>query len=103
VIPLRIHRRLPVSSPPAPNQYAISWTGKKRHFKEIHLSSEFPETFPLSDRIKEYIKCKALNRINVTTHSFDDIDMEEMYIKIKKLMYIILKDILQLFMLWQCT
>lgn len=66
------------------NQYAISWTGKKRHFKEIHLSSEFPETFPLSDRIKEYIKCKALNRINVTTHSFDDVDMEEMYIKIKK-------------------
>ncbi|WP_152055357.1 glycosyltransferase [Aliarcobacter butzleri] len=66
------------------NQYAISWTGKRRHFKEIHLSSEFPETFPFRDRVKEYIKCKALNRTNVTTHSFDDVDMEEMFIKIKK-------------------
>lgn len=66
------------------NQYAISWTGKKRHFKEIHLSSEFPETFPFNDRVKEYIKCKSLNRINITTHSFDDIDMEEMFTKIRK-------------------
>lgn len=66
------------------NQYAISWTGKKRHFKEIHLSSEFPETFPFRDRVKEYIKCKALNRTNVTTHSFDDVDMEEIFLKIKK-------------------
>ena len=66
------------------NQYAISWTGKRRHFRESHLSSEFPETFPLRDRVKEYIKCKALNRTNITTHSFDDVDMEEMFIKIKK-------------------
>lgn len=65
------------------NQYAISWTGKKRHFKEIHLSSEFPETFPFNDRVKEYIKCKSLNRINITTHSFDDIDMEEMFTNIR--------------------
>lgn len=68
----------------ASNLHAISWTGKKRHFKEIHLSSEFPESFPLSDRIKEYIKCKALNRTNISTHSFDDTDMEEIFNKINK-------------------
>jgi phenylacetate-coenzyme A ligase PaaK-like adenylate-forming protein len=68
----------------ASNLHAISWTGKKRHFKEIHLSSYFPEIFPIKDRLNEYIKCKALNRTNLMTHSFDDVDMDELFQKIKK-------------------
>lgn len=67
----------------ASNLHAISWTGKKRHMREIHLSSYFPETFPLQDRIKEWVKCLALNRTNVATHAFDDIDMQDVIEKIK--------------------
>lgn len=67
----------------ASNLHAISWTGKKRHMKEIHLSSYFPETFSLRDRLKEWLKCLALNRTNVTTHAFDDVDMEDVIKKIK--------------------
>jgi phenylacetate-coenzyme A ligase PaaK-like adenylate-forming protein len=32
----------------------------------------------------EYIKCKSLNRINISTHSFDDVDLEYFLKQIKK-------------------
>lgn len=59
----------------ASNLHAISWTGKKRHMKEVHFSSLFPETFLFCDRVKEAIKCMALNRTNITTHAFNDSDL----------------------------
>jgi phenylacetate-CoA ligase len=55
----------------AVNLFVLEWAGKKRHMKEAHLSSRFPEAFPLKDRIKEYIKCIAINRVNIMTDSFD--------------------------------
>ncbi|WP_117235689.1 glycosyltransferase [Vibrio maerlii] len=60
----------------ASHLYVSSWSGKKPHMKEIHLSTKFPESLPLQERIRENVKCKALNRANITTHSFDDVDME---------------------------
>jgi phenylacetate-CoA ligase len=49
---------------------AYEWTGKCRHHSELHLSSHFPEPFPFRDRLKEWVKCVAMNRTNVATGSF---------------------------------
>lgn len=68
----------------ATNLFVLEWTGKKRHMKEVHLSSRFPETFPLKDRIKEYIKCMALNRVNIMTDSFDYKALKKVWNKLKK-------------------
>ena len=59
----------------ATNQVVLQWAGRKRYMKELHLASRFPEVFPLKDRIKEHIKCFAMNRSNIFTHSFDDEDL----------------------------
>jgi phenylacetate-CoA ligase len=67
----------------ASNLFALEFTGKKRYLKEIHLSSKFPEEFPLKDIIKEKIKCIALNRINIETASFDENEMKNIFLKIK--------------------
>jgi phenylacetate-coenzyme A ligase PaaK-like adenylate-forming protein len=68
----------------ASNLHAISWTGKKRHMREVHFSSLFPETFPFRDRVKEAIKCMALNRTNITTHAFNDTDIADIVSKIQQ-------------------
>ena len=68
----------------ASNLHAISWTGKKRHMREVHFSSLFPETFPFQDRVKEAIKCRALNRTNITTHAFNDADLALIVKQIKQ-------------------
>ncbi len=49
---------------------AYEWTGKRRHHTEAHLSSRFPERFPLRDRLREWVKCQALNRTNLATDAF---------------------------------
>lgn len=54
------------------NLLVLEWTGKKRHWKEVHLSTRFPGSIPLWDRLKERIKCLALNRINILTDRLDD-------------------------------
>jgi phenylacetate-CoA ligase len=56
----------------AVNLFVLEWTGKKRHWKEVHLSTRFPESIPFKDRLKERFKCMALNRINVLTDQLDD-------------------------------
>jgi phenylacetate-CoA ligase len=55
----------------AANLFVLEWTGKKRYTKEAHLSSEFPEQLPRRDQLREAIKCLALNRVNITTASFE--------------------------------
>ncbi len=56
----------------AVNLLVLEWAGKKRHWKEVHLSTRFPGSIPLRDRLKERIKCLALNRINILTAQLDD-------------------------------
>jgi phenylacetate-CoA ligase len=56
----------------AVNLLVLEWAGKKRHFKEVHLSTRFPGSIPFKDRLKEHIKCLALNRINILTDQLDD-------------------------------
>lgn len=55
----------------AANLLVLEWAGKKRYMKEVHFSSEFPETLPRRARFQEAMKCITLNRVNVTTAAFD--------------------------------
>ena len=59
------------------------WAGKKAHYKEVHLSSKFPDVLVLRERIKEGIKCAALNRINIYTDRFDDEALERVWKELK--------------------
>jgi phenylacetate-CoA ligase len=68
----------------AVNQLAQGWAGRKRYQKELRLASRFPEEFPLRDRVKEHIKCFAMNRSNIFTHSFDDVDLEVVWKKLRR-------------------
>lgn len=63
----------------AVNLLVLEWAGKKRHYREVHLSSKFPQTFPLKDRLRERVKCAALNRTNIYTDSLDDHDLEQLW------------------------
>lgn len=68
----------------AVNQLVQGWAGRTRYQKELRLASRFPEEFPLRDRVKEHIKCFAMNRSNVFTHSFDDADLEVVWRKLRR-------------------
>jgi phenylacetate-CoA ligase len=63
----------------AVNLLVLEWSGKKRHWKEVHLSTRFPGSIPLRDRLKERIKCLALNRINILTDQLDDQGLAELW------------------------
>ncbi|MEE9615121.1 MAG: phenylacetate--CoA ligase family protein [Thermodesulfobacteriota bacterium] len=67
----------------AVNLFVREWTGKKRHMKELHLSSRLMETPPLKDRVKEAVKCLAMNRVNVLTDSFEPDSLQRVCRKIK--------------------
>ena len=61
----------------AVNLVCLEWAGKRRHMKEMHLASRFPETFPWRDRLKERLKCLVLNRVNIFTDNFDPPGLED--------------------------
>jgi len=67
----------------AANLFVLEWTGKKRHQREVHLSSRLPEKFPLKGRIKERVKCLAMNRVNIVTDSFDADALKTIWKKLK--------------------
>jgi phenylacetate-CoA ligase len=56
----------------AANLLVLHSAGKRPHTREAHLSTHFPETFPWCDRLKEWIKTAALNRVNLATDTLDD-------------------------------
>ncbi|MHB8481843.1 MAG: phenylacetate--CoA ligase family protein [Nitrospiria bacterium] len=68
----------------ASNLFVLDWTGKKRYKNEVHLSSRFPDAFPFKDRIKEKIKCMALNRVNIVTDSFDLSSLGAVWSKLRR-------------------
>lgn len=68
----------------AVNLAVLEAVGKPRHFREVHLSTVFSESIPLMDRVKESIKCAALNRVNVLTSAFDDESMASLWSELKR-------------------
>ena len=63
---------------------AVSLTGKRRHWKEVHLSTRSLEKFPLKDRLKERAKCWAMNRQNIYTDSLDEAGLDVLWREIVK-------------------
>jgi phenylacetate-CoA ligase len=63
----------------AVNLVCLEWAGKRRHMKELHLASRFPETFAWKDRLKERLKCLVLNRTNIFTDNFDPQGLEDVW------------------------
>ncbi|MGB7248086.1 MAG: hypothetical protein WBC73_04035 [Phormidesmis sp.] len=55
----------------AANLFVLEQAGKKRYMKEAHFSSRFADAIPYRDKLKESIKCITLNRVNITTDTFD--------------------------------
>lgn len=64
------------------NLVALEWAGKRRQDVELHLASRFPETFPWRDRLKECVKCLALNRHNAFTDDWEPAALERLWQKI---------------------
>ncbi len=69
----------------AVNLVSLEWAGKRRHMKELHLASRFPETFPWRDRIKERLKCLVLNRCNIFTDNFDSSGLDDAWRKLRRM------------------
>lgn len=63
---------------------AYEWTGKLRRHTELHLSSRFPETFPLRDRLREWVKCQAMNRTNLATADFSPPGLDQVWRAIRR-------------------
>lgn len=68
----------------AVNLVALEWAGKRRHHVELHLASRFPDTFPWRDRVKERIKCLALNRHNAFTADWEPPALETLWRQIRR-------------------
>lgn len=68
----------------AVNLYVMSFTGKNFGEKEVHISTDFKEKFPLKDRVIESIKCLSMNRNNLMTSSFDERGMSELLVSLKE-------------------
>lgn len=68
----------------AANLFVLEYAGKKRHMREVHLSSRFLGMFPFAARAKEFMKCQAMNRINIQTCSFDKPELLSVWSRIKR-------------------
>lgn len=48
---------------------------------ELHFASKFPEVFPLRDRLREHMKCFAMNRDNIFFATFAPEELEDIWRK----------------------
>jgi len=49
---------------------------------ELHFATRFPDAFPLVDRLREHVKCFAMNRTNIFFSSLDPDELEAMWHRI---------------------
>jgi phenylacetate-CoA ligase len=52
---------------------------------ELHFASKFPDVFPLRDRLREHLKCLAMNRDNIFFSTFEPEELEGMWRKMKSI------------------
>lgn len=52
---------------------------------ELHFASSFPETFPWRARMREYVKCFAMNRDNIFFATFSGEELESIWRKMKSI------------------
>lgn len=68
----------------AANLWALRAIGKYPHTREAHLSSQFPETFAWRDRCREWIKCAAMNRVNIATAALDGAGLDNLWHELRR-------------------
>ncbi len=68
----------------AVNCVALQWAGKRRQDLELHLATRFPEKFAWQDRLKERVKCLALNRSNLFTEDLDPAALQQLWHGIRR-------------------
>lgn len=59
--------------------FARERVGKTKHKFELHFASRFPDIFPFKDRLREHLKCFAMNRYNIFFDRLDDLGLEEIW------------------------
>jgi phenylacetate-CoA ligase len=69
----------------AVTRYARSTIGKTKFQSELHFASRFPDAFPLLDRVREGLKCLAMNRHNIFFSSFDRDELQTIKHKIESI------------------
>lgn len=52
---------------------------------ELHFASKFPEVFPWKARLREAIKCFAMNRDNIFFATFSDAEFDEIWRQVKSI------------------
>ncbi len=52
---------------------------------ELHFASKFPEVFPLRDRMREHMKCFAMNRDNIFFSTFAPDELEDIWRTMKSI------------------
>lgn len=68
----------------AANLLVFEWAGKKRHMREAQLSNRQPNLEPWENRLKERLKCLAMNRTNILTDIFDKDSLAKIWERLKK-------------------
>ena len=63
----------------AVTRYARASIGNTHARSELHFASKFPDKFPLRDRVREHLKCFAMNRYNIFFSTFDAQELETIW------------------------
>lgn len=59
--------------------------GNSHWRSELHFASKFPEVFPWRDRLREHVKCFAMNRDNIFFSTFSPEELENIWRRIKSI------------------
>lgn len=59
--------------------------GNSHWRSELHFASKFPEKFPWRDRMREHVKCFAMNRDNIFFATFSPDELESIWRKMKSI------------------
>jgi phenylacetate-coenzyme A ligase PaaK-like adenylate-forming protein len=68
----------------AVTRHARASIGKHHFMSELHFASRFPEKFPLRDRLKEAVKCFAMNRSNIFFADFEPASLDAIWRQLKR-------------------
>jgi len=63
----------------AQNIQVLEWAGKRRHYREAHLSTRFLTPLAPHDIRREAWKCFALNRANIYTDNLEDGGLDRLW------------------------
>ncbi|NVO15251.1 MAG: phenylacetate--CoA ligase family protein [Rhodoplanes sp.] len=69
----------------AVTRHARACIGNTHARTELHFASKFPDVFPWRARLREHLKCFAMNRYNIFFATFEPDELEEIWQKIRSI------------------